>query len=227
MSYLFVVAHPDDEVLGGGATIQKLVANNEEVNVCIICGNAEARTYRPCDDELKADIVKSQKSLGVKRVKAGSFHDSNLNVYPHNDIVRFIENCIIEFTPTSIITHHPSDLNADHHVTSVCCMEASRLPQRKTANIPPLRQLMFMEVLSSTEWAMDTSIHPFRPNLFVEVGSDYLDKKIQALSQYRGVMREYPHPRSQECIRSLSVFRGCQSGTMYAEAFEVAFRIGL
>ncbi len=43
MSYLIVVAHPDDEVLGAGATINKLSGEGHEVNVCILSGNAGAR----------------------------------------------------------------------------------------------------------------------------------------------------------------------------------------
>jgi len=33
MNYLFVVAHPDDEVLGAGATISKLVQEGNKVAV--------------------------------------------------------------------------------------------------------------------------------------------------------------------------------------------------
>ena len=36
MSYLVVVAHPDDEVLGAGGTIYTLTGRNEAVDVCIL-----------------------------------------------------------------------------------------------------------------------------------------------------------------------------------------------
>lgn len=38
MSYLVVVAHPDDEVLVTGATMYKLARAGKEVNVCIMSG---------------------------------------------------------------------------------------------------------------------------------------------------------------------------------------------
>ena len=41
---------------------------------------------------------------------------------------------------------------------------------------------------------------------------------------YRGVTREYPHPRSKEDIKGLAAYRGGQSGSNYAEAFESVFR---
>ena len=52
-------------------------------------------------------------------------------------------------------------------------------------------------------------------------------KKIEALSRYRGVMRPYPHPRSEEALMGLAAYRGAQAGMVYAEAFESAFRRGL
>lgn len=43
MNYLVVVAHPDDEVLGVGATIHKLVAQGHNVAVAIMVTQAAAR----------------------------------------------------------------------------------------------------------------------------------------------------------------------------------------
>ena len=36
MNYLIVVAHPDDEVLGAGATIKRLTEEGNKVDVCIM-----------------------------------------------------------------------------------------------------------------------------------------------------------------------------------------------
>ena len=36
MNYLLVVAHPDDEVLGAGATIKKLTSVGHNVDICIM-----------------------------------------------------------------------------------------------------------------------------------------------------------------------------------------------
>ena len=43
MNYLVVVAHPDDEVLGAGATIHKLIKEGHKVAVAIMVSQAAAR----------------------------------------------------------------------------------------------------------------------------------------------------------------------------------------
>ena len=81
-----------------------------------------------------------------------------------------------------------------------------------------------MEVLSSTEWDVNSSIRKFSPNCYVEVGLDGIEAKIKALEAYRGVMRLYPHPRSREAIIGMAAYRGAQFNLQYAEAFEVVLR---
>lgn len=43
MNYLIVVAHPDDEVLGAGATIHKLVADGHSVAVCTMAKSRRSK----------------------------------------------------------------------------------------------------------------------------------------------------------------------------------------
>jgi len=147
------------------------------------------------------------------------FPNIKMNTVPHLELVQFIEKCIEDFGAEAIITHHPSDTNDDHRVTNHAVQAACRLFQRRE-NIPALRRLMYMEVLSSTEWSLDSSASRFAPNYFVEIGREGLDIKLQALAEYKGVMRPYPHPRSSEAIEGLAAYRGAQLGCNYAEAFE-------
>ena len=135
----------------------------------------------------------------------------------------FIEKAILESGAEVVITHHPSDTNNDHLHTSMACQAAVRLFQRR-ADIPALRELWFMEVLSSTEWSVNSSMNRFQPNVFVEIGKEGVEAKIRALAQYRGVMRPYPHPRSEEALLGLAAYRGAQAGCNYAEAFECVLR---
>lgn len=223
MSYLVVVAHPDDEILGAGATIAKLSELGKEVNVCILSGDAEARSNRPSVEILNSDMNEATAIIGVKKVIKGNFPNIGFNTVKHLDLMKFIESAIIETQAEIIFTHHPGDLNNDHYHTSIACQAATRLFQRRK-DIKPIKELLFMEVPSSTEWALNTSIRQFTPNLFIEVGEEKVDKKIKALSAYRGVMHDYPHPRSEEALKGLAAYRGSQAGVLYAESFESVFR---
>lgn len=225
MNYLVVVAHPDDEVLGAGATMYKLAKEGHLVDVCILSGKVNARNNRPKTGELYEDVNNSLNILGVNKIIKGDFPNIEFNIVPHLKIVQFIENAILETNAEVIFTHHPADLNNDHLHTSLACQAAVRIFQR-IPKVTPLKEFLFMEVPSATEWSLNSAMKQFVPNTFIEVREEAVMKKIEALSMYRGVMRPYPHPRSHEVIKGLAAYRGGQAGMVYAEAFESVFRRG-
>lgn len=220
MNYLIVVAHPDDEVLGAGATIHKLVEKGHAVAVATMANHVAARAN--ISATLQNDQEEALNILGVKKTYSADFPNIKMNTVAHLDLVQFIEGCIEDWRAEAIITHHPSDTNNDHVMTSYAAQAASRLFQRKPG-VPALKQILYMEVPSSTEWSFDSSANRFAPNMFVEVGKEGVETKLEALAAYKGVMRPYPHPRSKEAITGLAAYRGVQAGCNYAEAFESVF----
>ena len=223
MNYLIVVAHPDDEVLGAGATIHKLIAEGNSVAVAIMVSQVAAR--KNLSSTLSADEEEALSIIGVHKTYRADFPNIKMNTTPHLELVQFIESCIEDWNAEAIITHHPSDTNNDHVQTSYAVQAACRLFQRREY-FPALKELLYMEVPSSTEWSFDTSSNRFTPNYFVEIGKEGVETKLKALSAYKGVMRPYPHPRSNEAIEGLAAYRGVQAGCYYAEAFECAFKRG-
>ena len=223
MKYLLVVAHPDDEVLGAGASIWNWTRNGDVVDVALMCTEAKARAFRPGDEELNSDLDESAAYLGINKKYEATFPNIEMNTVPHLKLVQFIESAIKESEPDIIITHHPADTNNDHLQTSMACQEAIRLFQRRP-EVKRVKEFWYMEVPSCTEWAVNNAFNLFRPNCYVEVGKEGVDAKIKALSMYRGVMRPYPHPRSAEYITGLAAMRGGQWGQNYSEAFEVVLR---
>ena len=223
MKYLIVVAHPDDEVLGAGASMYRWSKEGNEVEVAIMCTEAKARAFRPEDNELEDDTNASIEFLGVKKKYEATFPNIEMNTVPHLKLVQFIESAIRESEPDIIITHHPADTNNDHLMTSMACQEAIRLFQRQP-QIKRVKEFWYMEVPSCTEWKSNNSMNTFNPNCYVEVGKEGVEAKVKALSMYRGVMRPYPHPRSVEYISGLAAMRGSQWGLNYVESFEVVLR---
>ena len=221
MNYLIVIAHPDDEVLGAGATIHKLIKQGHNVAVVTMANHAAARVNK--SDTLADDQLKALAILGIHKIYSADFPNIKMNTVPHLDLVQFVESCIVDFKADAIITHHPADTNNDHTMTSYAVQAASRLFQRRN-DIPELKLLMYMEIPSSTEWSFDCSSNRFFPNYFVEIGKEGIDIKIKALQAYKGVMRPYPHPRSVEALEGMAAYRGVQAGCNYAESFECVYQ---
>jgi LmbE family N-acetylglucosaminyl deacetylase len=219
---LIVVAHPDDEVLGCGGLAAALARSGQTVRVCILSGSAEARLHRPDIAQLHAQARKALHILGLPEPLLGPFPNIAFNTVPHLELVQFIEGMMRETGAARIYTHHPADLNDDHRHTSHACQAAARLSQRDSS-VPPLERLAYMEILSSTDWSFPSDAKPFAPNAFFELGEELLALKLQSLATYEGVMRPFPHPRSDEVVRGLAAYRGGQAGCRYAEAFQIAF----
>ena len=90
------VSERDGFFIGAGGTVFKLTEQGNRVSLCVLCGNADNRSYRPSTEALKENMNSATASIGISEIYCGTYKDSNLNAYPHNDIVRFIEDAIFE-----------------------------------------------------------------------------------------------------------------------------------
>ena len=124
---LSVTAHPDDEVLGFGATASKLADEGHTIFNCILSGEVNVRRHRPEDEELLSHIKNAQEIMNCQPAILGDFPNIQFNTVPHIELVQFIEKVIEKVQPDYIFTHHPGDLNNDHYHVSKACQAASRL----------------------------------------------------------------------------------------------------
>ena len=220
MNYLVVVAHPDDEILGAGIAIRKLICAGHRVAVGTMCSSAAARL------DLSGDLEQEQnhalRFMGVEKKYSADFPNIQMNAVPHLELVQCVEQWMIDFQADALITHHPSDTNNDHVMVSQAVQAACRLSQRREG-FPALKRVLYMEAMSSTEWSLQPAAVRFQPNWFFRAEQEDFDAKLEALAMYRGVMRQQPHPRSKEVLTGLAAFRGSQCGSRYAEAFECVF----
>jgi N-acetylglucosamine malate deacetylase 1 len=211
---LVISAHPDDEVLGCGASIAKWSEAGEVVHILIMAEGATSRDVaRDVDaknEELSLLVRSAQqagKILGAASVKLLGFPDNRL------DVVKAVEAQIEQLQPHTVVTHHCGDVNIDHWITHEAVVTACR-PQPDH----PVRRLLSFEVPSSTEWQPPSSKVAFQPNWFEDV-SETLDRKIKALKVYKSEMREWPHARSVQSVEHLARWRGSSVGCDAAEAF--------
>lgn len=214
MRYMFVVAHPDDEVLGAGAFIHRCIQRKDEVAVVIM--NA---TYEKTRANMMEDLIESHRRLGIGYRALFDFENMNFHKEDQRKMVESIEEQIATFKPDIIFTHWPHDLHNDHRITSICTQQAARYGQRHFYH-HKVDALYFMEVLSSTGWSSET----FKPDTYVEVTEVDLEAKIKALQVYENVLRPLPHPRCEDVIMSLAQLRGSEIGHYFSEAFQTCWR---
>ena len=130
-----------------------------------------------------------------------------------------IENRVEKFRPNLVFTHHPSDVNIDHRIVH----EAVTVACRQTPGFS-VEELLFFEVLSSTEWRPVGKGTNFQPNYFVDISST-VEVKKRALLAYESEMRDFPHPRSLPASEALATWRGATVGAIAAEAFVLGRRV--
>jgi LmbE family N-acetylglucosaminyl deacetylase len=219
MNVLCVAAHPDDELLGCGATLRKLRDAGHHIYTCILCGSADARHARPDLERLQSMATKSAEMVGVEETARYDFRNIHFNTVPHLEMVQAVEEAILRFRPSWVFTHHPSDLNIDHRVCYETTMAAVRLPQRMSHDLPAtmIERVFLFEVLSSTDWAPPIGT-AFQPNSFFDV-ADTMQIKLDALDAFEGALKPFPHSRSRENLQHLAYLRGGQAGVRMAEAF--------
>ncbi len=82
-----------------------------------------------------------------------------------------------------------------------------------------------MEISSATDWSLARDNSVFHPDVYFDI-TETIELKIKALSAYRNVMRNAPHPRSEHALKSIAAYRGSQSKFIYAEAFQLVFQRG-
>jgi LmbE family N-acetylglucosaminyl deacetylase len=225
MNILAVIAHPDDEILGCGATLRRLADEGHDVYTVVLCSKADARYDRPA--EIERIAAEAARIVGVRDSMNFDFGNVQFNVAPHIELVSKIESAILRFRPEWVFTLHPSDLNIDHRVCYEATMAAVRLPQRLSTDLPVtmIRKVLLCEVLSSTDWSLPAGPQ-FHPNTFFDVSSSF-ERKIEALEHFTGAMKPSPHSRSIENVRHLAHMRGAQIGVELAEAFELVREVHL
>jgi len=227
MRVLVVAAHPDDEVLGCGATMARLAREGHEVSIAIMGEGITSRHAQPQQaDAEQLSRLHGQAHAAASKLKARDvvlckLPDNRLDTVALLDVVKLVEDLVQRLKPEIVYTHHPGDLNVDHGVVHRAVLTATRPMVEQ-----PVREIYAFEVPSSTEWAFHQVEPSFRPNVFVDV-SGTLEAKIDAMACYESESRKFPHPRSPEALRAIAARWGTVVGCQAAEAFELVRSVRL
>jgi LmbE family N-acetylglucosaminyl deacetylase len=219
---MIVVAHPDDELLGLGATMHKLIKEyNVQTKVVIlgegITSRSDVRDKSLWESELaihRQNIANAQKAIGYHNVSIYDFADNRFDTVALLDIIKVIEKEKTLFNPDIIFTHHGGDVNVDHQRT----FEAVITTCRPMAH-EQVKTIITFETPSGTEWRAPTDPRHFLPNLFFSVSIADIEAKIKGMESYEFERRVYPHPRSPEALKIQAQRWGVAVGCNFVEAF--------
>ncbi len=216
-----IFAHPDDEVLGAGASLARHARSGQRVETLIVSAGLDSRgeADNSAHHRLKDEAAAAAACLGIADQQFADLPDNALDSVPFLRIVQTIERFIDAGRPQVIYTHHAGDLNIDHQLVHRAVVTACR----PLAGLS-VRRILAGEVLSSTEW-QSADMTPFQPTVWLDA-SETLAAKMDAMRAYAGEARPYPHPRSPKAIEALGRFRGVQGGFHAAEAFVLVKEFG-
>jgi LmbE family N-acetylglucosaminyl deacetylase len=212
MTDLLVIApHPDDEILGCGATMARYLREGKSVRVFYV-----GEGCFPESDGLRT-IAAALVALGEDgdmnfyRTRDYKDADQRFELHSRADMADMIAEKLDLLQPTTILLPFWGDVNLDHRVVYEAAMVACR-PTRDF-----IETVMCYETASSTEWGGRE--HPFVPDTWVEVSNEDLVKKENALDVYRDQMKPHPHPRGVEAACWKAKTRGREVCAYHAEAF--------
>lgn len=222
---LVVAAHPDDEVLGVGATIARRIAEGDQAFALILGEGQTSRweSRKEADQEavrlLHKDSIEAARIIGYEDIYFVGLPDNRFDQVGLLEVVKLVEKAIEKIRPNVIYTHHGHDLNIDHQITFEAVLTATR-PLRNCA----VHEIYAFETVSSTEWSFGKKEDVFYPNVFIDI-SKFFEIKSNAMKKYRTEICGFPHPRSLEMLEAVARRWGGVVGKEYVEAFELIRKV--
>jgi LmbE family N-acetylglucosaminyl deacetylase len=210
---LVFAAHPDDEVLGMGATIALHAGRGDDVRV--VCVTDGSSTQYPGDNTLREQKNREAQAaaavLGVADYLHLDLPDMRLDTLPHIEINAIVEEHVGGFDAEVVYCAHP-DVNRDHRALFDSVAVATRPTPGQV-----VRRVLTYAPTSSTEWT-PAGMNWFVPNWFVDVTETFA-RKLEAFACFETEARPTPHPRNARALEAYAQFYGATVGCEYAEPF--------
>lgn len=208
-----IAPHPDDETLGVGGSISKLISYGIEVHVLIIGGHLPP-IYN--NDEYMQTNKEAKAALKILNVTSYNFLEipaTTFNFIPIHEFNKKIKAFIDNINPEMVFIPFP-DRHIDHRVVFDSSVVACRPIHKKSPKI-----LLCYETLSETHWNAPGIEANFTPDFFIDI-SQFIENKISALKCYESQIKDFG-ARSLDANKALAKFRGSQNNCEYAEGFKV------
>lgn len=197
---LVLAPHTDDESLGAGGTIARMLEEGTEVHVLCFSKCEKSVPKGFAKNVLEKEFRAATKALGVKE------RNARLLDFPVRDFPALRQNILEEMVsarksiePDLVLLPSSADAHQDH----------------KTVSTEGVRAFKHSTILG---YEMPWNNKSFAASAFIKLGEKHLSKKISAVSCY--VSQKNRDYASKKFLQGLAVVRGVQCGAKYAEAFE-------
>ncbi|MDR2408920.1 MAG: PIG-L family deacetylase [Bacteroidales bacterium] len=220
MSRILVVApHADDETLGMGGTIARLVDEGNEIFVAVMTGHGKEKHpiwEQSCWDVIRTEARKAMSILGVHELLFSEIPAALVSHTSPVEVNQEALNVLKKVKPDELYIPFSWDLHKDHRDISYSFYVACRPHTELGQNV---KRILMYETVSETHWNFGSGIEPgFIPNYWVNI-EKYLNKKLEAMTCYQSQLRPFPDARSLEALKSLALWRGSQMSMNAAEGF--------
>jgi LmbE family N-acetylglucosaminyl deacetylase len=218
MKVLAVGCHPDDLEISCGGTLAKLVKQGHQVTMCHVASGDKGHVIIPPEQlkEIRAQEGKNAgHQIGAEVVSLGI---PDLEVRADDGaFISLLVDLIRRTEPDYMITHSPNDYMKDHLEVSKAVFDASfssSVPHYKTENsyFSKIPAIYYMDNLAGVN---------FHPTEYVNI-SETIEAKIRMVDCHQSQvkwMKDHDHIDFLDFVRTVSKFRGLQSGVPYAEGF--------
>jgi LmbE family N-acetylglucosaminyl deacetylase len=198
---LLLGAHPDDIELGCGALLHHVIKETD-----VLCVTLSDNQKNLDLKNIKEEHYVSMAILGVPKEKI-VFGPFTTRVFPdaRQEILEYFLKLRKDFSPDLIFVHSKQDVHQDHNTMTEEALRAFR----------GITVLGFDVVRSS---------YGFFPHFLVEVTEEDVNKKIEALSQYKTYRDRYYF--NSELTRSIMVRHGALAECPFAEGFDILRIVG-
>lgn len=216
---LVIAPHPDDEILGCGGTMARLVDERAEV-VVAIATTGQLPAFPPERTALvEREMRQAHEIIGIRDCRFLGLPAAALDTVPAVTLNAKFQELIADVRPDTLLLPFVGDIHADHQLSFLAGMVAAR---PRHAEAPSL--IMCYETLSETNWYAAPTTPAFVPNAFVDVSAT-LDRKLKAFETIASQLRPFPEERSIEALRALATLRGATVHLKAAEAFMIVRQI--
>lgn len=222
---LVVAPHADDETLGAGGIIARLVREGRHVTVAVMTGlGPEPHPFASAEaiGTVRSEFAKAMDVLGVQQTVLHNLPTTMLDALPQHVVNKVASETLDRVKPDLILLPFEHDLHRDHEILNYAFRVALR-PHLSTNRKP--HAVLAYETATETHLQSPHLRPSFEPNFWVDVSND-IDIKIDALSKFRSQIAPAPALRSLEAVRALATWRGAQIGVRAAESFVVLRLVG-